>query len=156
MKRAPLSSVYAMTTPAAVESPAVTALRADLAHACDLQERAQHRAEVYTFDWYMDRGRVCYYPAGKAALTRLAKRDAAVARLERRLAEALAAEALAARAALDAAEAAARAEFDAVSEAVGNVGRVHGFGSPEHRAALPRFAVAYAALVAAVAACRTA
>ena len=156
MKRAPLSSVPAMTTPAAIESPAITALRADLAHACDLQERAQHRAQVYTFDFYWERGRACYYPAGKAALTRLAKRNAQVARLKRRLAEALAAEALAASAALEAAEAAARAEFEAVREAVGNVGRVHGFGSPEHRAALPRFAVAHDALVAACAALRTA
>ena len=156
MKRAPLSSVPAMTNTARPESPAVTALRADLAHACNLLGNAQHRAEVYTSDSYMERGRVCYYPAGKAALTRLSKRDAAVARLERRLAEAIAAEAIAVRAALEAAEAAARAEFEAVSEAVGNVGRAHGFGSPEHRAALPRFAAAHAALVSAVAALRTA
>ena len=156
MSRGAGFAVLAMTNTAATESPAVTALRADLAHACDLLNRAEHRAEVYTFDFYMERGRVCYYPAGKAALTRLAKRDAEVARLERRLAEALAAEAAAARAALEAAVSAARAEFEAVSEAVGNVGRAHGFGSPEHRAALPRFAVAHAALVAAVAAARTA
>jgi hypothetical protein len=136
------------------ESPAVTKLRADLAHAEKLLCNAQHRAEVYTFDFYMERGRVCYYPQGKAALTRLRKRDEAVARLERRLAALLAAEAAARIEAAEAAEAAARAEFEAVSEAVGNVGRAHGFGSPEHRAALPRFAAAQAALVAAVAARR--
>lgn len=56
------------------------------AHAEVLLGNAQHRAEVYTFDWYVEDGKRHYYPQGKAALTRLRKRETKLRRLSDRLA----------------------------------------------------------------------
>lgn len=58
----------------------------EIAHAKTLVENAIHRFEVLGSDTYIENGKTHFYPKGKAARTRLHKREAQLSRLNARLA----------------------------------------------------------------------
>lgn len=57
----------------------------EIAHAKTLLENALHRFEVLGSDTYTENGKTHFYPKGKAARTRLAKRKDELSRLNARL-----------------------------------------------------------------------
>lgn len=64
----------------------IASLKIEIAHAETLVENAIHRFEVLGSDTYVENGRTHFYPKGKAAQTRLRKREEKLARLNRQLA----------------------------------------------------------------------
>lgn len=82
--------VMTSTTPSLLDlARAAKARAADaakaFAHAKVLLENAEFRAEVLCTDTYTERGQTHFYPKGKAALTRLAKRERNLKRAQRDL-----------------------------------------------------------------------
>jgi Mn-dependent DtxR family transcriptional regulator len=61
-------------------------LRAEICKAREAVENAAYRFEVLGSDTYIENGKTHFYPKGKAALTRLRKRQENLRRLEARLA----------------------------------------------------------------------